>query len=54
MYPLGLATVIRVLTRKPVPSPEELSRKGALVKIKKDSKYFGANPDAAGVGAGCR
>ena len=52
MYPLGLATVIRVLTRKPVPSPEELSRKGALVKIKKDSKYFGANPDAAGVGEG--
>jgi proteasome-associated ATPase len=50
MYPLGLATVVRVLSRRPVPSPEKLGRKGTLVKIKKDSKYFGLHPEAAGVG----
>jgi proteasome-associated ATPase len=50
MYPLGLATVIRVVSRNPVPSPEKLGRKGTLVRIKKESKYFGLQPEAAGVG----
>jgi proteasome-associated ATPase len=50
MYPLGLATVIRVVTRQPVASPEKLGRKGTLVKIKKESKYFGLTPEASGIG----
>lgn len=50
MYPLGLATVIRVCSRRPVPSSEKLGQKGTLVKIRKDSKYFGLHPDAAGIG----
>jgi proteasome-associated ATPase len=50
MYPLGLATVVRVLSRKPIPSPEKLGGKGTLVRIKKDSKYFGLHPEATGVG----
>ncbi len=50
MYPLGLATAIRVLSRQPAPSPEKLAQKGTLVKIKKDSKYFGLTPEAAGIG----
>ena len=49
-YPLGLATVVRVLTRKPPASPDKLGRKGTLVRIRKDSKYFGLSPDAAGIG----
>ncbi|HEY3863959.1 MAG TPA: AAA family ATPase [Verrucomicrobiae bacterium] len=50
VYPLSLATVIRVASRKPLSSAERLGRKGALVKIKKDSKYFGLQPGAEGVG----
>ena len=49
-YPLGLATVVRVLSRKSPASPEKLGQKGTLVKIRKDSKYFGLAPEAAGTG----
>jgi proteasome-associated ATPase len=50
MYPLALATVIRVTSRMPLASPDKLSRKGTLVKIRKDSKYYGLQPEAAGTG----
>ena len=50
MYPLGLATAIRVFPRKPVASPDSLGNKGTLVKIKTGSKYFGLHPEAAGIG----
>jgi len=49
-YPLTHATVLRLVSRMPIQSPEKFEEKGTLVKLKKDSKYFSLNPEAAGVG----
>jgi len=49
-YPLTHATVVRVISKMPVPSPESLKKKGTLVRIRQGCKFFGLDPEASGTG----
>jgi proteasome-associated ATPase len=53
-YPLVLVTILRIISRMPMLSPEllqtRLQERGVLVQIRQGSKYLGFEPGTEGVG----